>query len=104
MNAPPEMMLTSDDDSKIIEIFAKTLFVSDTYIDTICKVRESLPTISNQRHQTMEGPEIEKIIDGGDQANRIDVVFMGDGLVSSLSDTVQLKCKVICTQVHNRSA
>ncbi|KAG4078335.1 hypothetical protein HA402_013045 [Bradysia odoriphaga] len=73
------MMLTSTDDSKIIEIFAKTSIVVDTYIDSICKSKKFLPEHSVYRQQIMEGPEIEKIVDGGDQSNRIDVVFMGDG-------------------------
>ncbi|XP_037039193.1 uncharacterized protein LOC119076514 [Bradysia coprophila] len=79
VSPPSEMMLTSTDDSKIIEIFAKTSIVADTYIDSICKSKKVLPAHSVHRQQIMEGPEIEKIVDGGDQSNRIDVVFMGDG-------------------------
>lgn len=79
MSAPSEMMLANQDDSKIIEIFAKTIFVSDAYINTICRSTEILPQIPYQRQQTRADPEIQKIVDGGDQVNRIDVVFMGDG-------------------------
>lgn len=35
-----------------------------------------------KKGQITETPEIEKIVDGGDQRNRIDVVFMGDGYTS----------------------
>lgn len=80
------MQLTIDVDSKIIEIFAKTLLVSDAYIDTICRIKETLPILSLQKQQSREGPEIEKIIDSGDQANRIDVVFMGDGYTADERD------------------
>ncbi len=86
ISAPPDMMLTPVDDSKIIEILAKTMFVADAYLDTICKTRENLRTMSFDRQQTREGPEIVKIIDGGDQANRIDVVFMGDGYTADEHD------------------
>lgn len=86
MSPPPEMKLPAKDDAKIIEVFAKTLFVANTYIDTICKVKEMLPKLSLQRQQSREGPEIEKIIDGGDQTNRIDVVFMGDGYIAEERD------------------
>lgn len=84
---PADFQQSSTDDSKIIEIFAKTLFVSDAYLDTICKTRESLETSSFDGQQaTAAAIEIEKIIDGGDQANRIDVVFMGDGYTAAEHD------------------
>lgn len=86
VSAPPDMMLTLADDSKIIEIFSKTTFVAEAYFDTICKTKENLPKMSFPRQQTREGPEIQKIIDGGDQSNRIDVVFMGDGYTANERD------------------
>lgn len=79
VSAPPEMMLTNEDNSKIIEIFAKTLVVSEAYINSICRTTENLSRSRYPRQETRDGPEIQKIVDGGDQANRIDVVFMGDG-------------------------
>lgn len=79
VSAPPDMMLTTTDSSKIVEIFAKTSIISDTYLDAICKTKENLPNSFVQSEQTLAEPEIQKIIDGGDQSNRIDVVFMGDG-------------------------
>lgn len=82
VSAPPQMMLKINDDSKIVEIYTKTLHVLETYTNTICKTQDFVPPLSFQKRQTREGPEIEKIVDGGDQANRIDVVFMGDGLAS----------------------
>lgn len=72
------MLLKSHDRSKIIEIFAKTLNVLETYVDSICRSKEIIPSLSFQKRQIMDS-NIEKIVDGGDQANRIDVVFMGDG-------------------------
>ncbi len=86
VSAPNEMLLTIADDSKIIEIFAKSLRVANAYIDTICKTKEVLPALPFHRMQTRDGPEIEKIVDGGDQANRIDVVFMGDGYTAEERD------------------
>lgn len=79
VSPPAELMLTTTDDSKIIEIFAKTSVVTDTYIDSICNTKKVLTGHSVRRQGTMADPEIEKIVDGGDQSNRIDVVFMGDG-------------------------
>lgn len=89
VSAPADMMLTTEDGSKIIEIYAKSLNVLQTYIDSICKSIELLPVISvqkSQANQTRESPEIEKIVDGGDPANRIDVVFMGDGYTADERD------------------
>lgn len=82
------MLLNSQGDAEIIEIFAKRLRVLETYVDTICKKREFLPPLSHRRlpRETMENPEIEKIVDGGDPANRIDVVFMGDGYTADERD------------------
>lgn len=59
-----------------------------TYIDTICSTKEFLQSLSLKRQpEIMEDDiEIEKIVDGGDPANRIDVVFMGDGYTSNERD------------------
>lgn len=43
------------------------------------------PTL-NRQQQTTAAIEIQKIVDGGDQANRIDVVFMGDGYSAAERD------------------
>lgn len=84
--ASSEMMLTSEDDSKIIEIYAKRLNVLETYIDSMCKSIETVPARSIHQRQTREGPAIEKIVNGGSQINRIDVVFMGDGYTADERD------------------
>lgn len=86
VSAPSEMMLTTEDDAKIIEIFARSLSGLETYVDSICKSIESIPALSVQRQQGREGPEIRNIVDGGDPANRIDVVFMGDGYTADERD------------------
>lgn len=75
------------DDSKIIEIFAKTIEVLNNHIDAICNVREFVPMLNyGKTQQIAEAIEIEKIVDGGDQRNRIDVVFMGDGYTADERD------------------
>lgn len=79
------MMLTTQDDSKIFEIYAKSLRTSNAHIATICKTKEFIPALSFQK-QSRESLDIEKIVDGGDQANRIDVVFMGDGYTADERD------------------
>lgn len=85
-STPAEMSLNNEDDSKIIEIFAKTLSVMETYVDTICRSKENVPPLRFQQQQILEGPEIQKIVDGGHQDNRIDVVFMGDGYTATEHD------------------
>jgi len=82
VSAPSDMMLQINDHSKIIEIYTKTLKVLESYTDIICKRKEFINTMSRRKREPREGPEIEKIVDGGDQANRIDVVFMGDGYIA----------------------
>ncbi len=79
ISAPSDMMLQVNDSSKIIEIYAKTIDVLEAYAKRICKAQEVIPEFLFSKRQTLDGPEIVKIIDGGPQDNRIDVVFMGDG-------------------------
>ncbi|KAG4065778.1 hypothetical protein HA402_012456 [Bradysia odoriphaga] len=78
VSVPSDMSVNSQDESEIIEIFAKELNPLQTYVDTICRIKKFVPSLSRHR-QIMAEPEILKIVDGGDPANRIDVVFMGDG-------------------------
>lgn len=78
--------MTTEDDSKIFEIYAKSLNILEAYVDSICKSKEFVPTLSKQKRQARAGVEIQKIVNGGDQANRIDVVFMGDGYTSDERD------------------
>lgn len=73
-------MLTLDDDSKIIEIFAKDLDVLMAHIDTICSTKQIVPSLPFDRASS---PEIQRIVTSGNPANRIDVVFMGDGYTAS---------------------
>ncbi|KAG4074996.1 hypothetical protein HA402_014575 [Bradysia odoriphaga] len=83
ISAPSEMQLRINDTSRIVEIYAKTMDVLETYTNSICRTKQLVPL---SKRQILEGPEIEKIIDGGDQANRIDVVFMGDGYTAEERD------------------
>ncbi len=80
LSAPADTMLTLDDDSKIIEMFAKSLDVLKAHIDTLCVTKQTVPSLPLDRST---GPEIQRIVSSGDQANRIDVVFMGDGYTAS---------------------
>lgn len=84
--APADMMLNTEDDSKIIEIFAKSLNVLQTYVHSICKSIELLPVRSFEKDRTIDSPEIINIVNGGDKANRIDVVFMADGYTADERD------------------
>lgn len=80
LSAPADSMLTFEDDSKIIEMFAKNLDVLEAHLDTICSAKEIIPALLFERST---GPEVQRIIISGNQANRIDVVFMGDGYTAS---------------------
>lgn len=80
MSAPADAMLTLEDDSKIIEIFAKDQDVLKTHMDTLCSTKETVPSLPLSK---ATGPEIQRIVTSGNQANRIDVVFMGDGYTVS---------------------
>lgn len=79
ISAPSEMKLKINDSTKLVEVYAKTETVLEAYTNAICKSKEVAASSSSRKRQTLENPEVVKIIDGGDQANRIDVVFMGDG-------------------------
>lgn len=95
------MMSNNHDDSKIVEIFSKTLSVLETYIGTICRTKEFVPPLPLRRAQIAEGPLIEKIVDGGDQANRIDVVFMGDGYTIDERDQFFDDIRRLTTEMFN---
>lgn len=90
----PAVVSSSDErlqnlnDAKIVEIFAKTIQVLDNHIESICKTREFVPsmTMHEKMQQIAENTEIRKIVDSGDQRNRIDVVFMGDGYTADERD------------------
>ncbi|KAJ6644228.1 hypothetical protein Bhyg_09195 [Pseudolycoriella hygida] len=76
----------SADDSKIIEIYAKSFIALEAYSDSICKSIELVASISMQDRQTREGLQVEDIVYGGNVENRIDVVFMGDGYTADERD------------------
>ncbi|KAJ6648435.1 hypothetical protein Bhyg_03663 [Pseudolycoriella hygida] len=87
LSASSQMMLEFDDHSQIIEVYAKSPKVLETYTNMICKTRRSVPALpSTFKRHSRNGPEIEKIINGGHQDNRIDVVFMGDGYTADERD------------------
>ncbi|CAG7729423.1 unnamed protein product, partial [Allacma fusca] len=69
------------DSSKIIEIFARKKTIAEAQVELLCKSKERVPDLKIASGTL--APEVVKIVDGGDQANRIDVVFMGDGYQES---------------------
>lgn len=71
VSAPADAKLTFSDDSKIIEIFAKTKLVLETHIDFVCKTKKTVPRLHSRKVGLLDEPEIRKIIDGGDQGNTI---------------------------------
>jgi len=80
LSAPADSMLDFQDDSQIFEIYAKSLNMLEVHVDTICLSKETVPAMPLEK---ATGPEIQKIVDGGNPANRIDVVFMGDGYTAA---------------------
>ncbi|OXA56829.1 uncharacterized protein LOC110848011 [Folsomia candida] len=77
IHAPAEAMLEIPDTTKVIEIWGKKESTVEAHVDSLCKSRKHVDSPTPSLFQNE--PEIVKIVDGGDQANRIDVVFMGDG-------------------------
>ncbi|CAG7680070.1 unnamed protein product, partial [Allacma fusca] len=69
------------DHSKIIEIFARKKTIAEAQVELLCQSKERVPDLKITSDTL--APEVVKIVDGGDQANRIDVVFMGDGYQES---------------------
>lgn len=86
ISAMSDMKLTYEDEAKVIEIYAKSLLVLETHIDTICKTKELVSVNSIDKRHPREGLDIERIVNGGEQDNRIDVVFMGDGYTADERD------------------
>ncbi|CAL8080671.1 unnamed protein product [Orchesella dallaii] len=77
---PQDIKQPPNPEAKIVEIFARKHEAAQAFMESLCKsVRKVEPLQSTGK----QGPEIRKIIDGGDQRNRIDVVFMGDGYTAS---------------------
>ncbi|CAG7832889.1 unnamed protein product [Allacma fusca] len=70
-----------NDSSKIIEIFARKKTIAEAQVELLCKSKKHVPDLKIANG--ILAPEVVKIVDGGDQANRIDVVFMGDGYQES---------------------
>lgn len=74
-------------DAKIVEVFSNTHNVAEAFMESMCKSVQKLePLPTNNADDKFTAPEIRKIVDGGDQRNRIDVVFMGDGYTASERD------------------
>jgi hypothetical protein len=63
--------------SQIVEIWGKVERVVEEHVHTLCKTHQNLLPL--EEVSPLQNEEIVKIIDGGNQNNRIDVVFMGDG-------------------------
>lgn len=85
-HAPSDMKLTTTDSAKVIEIYARSLEALETYVDSICKSIEFVPAFSSHKQQARENLDVQQIVNGGDPANRIDVVFMGDGYTAEERD------------------
>jgi len=74
--------LKIEDNSRIFDIYSQQQSVVDAQIAHLCVSQE---TVSVPKSETKQR-EIRKIVDNGDQSNRIDVVFMGDGYTSEEKD------------------
>ncbi|CAG7717542.1 unnamed protein product [Allacma fusca] len=77
VQGPADSKLAIYDNAKIIEIFARKESIAQAHIDVLCNSKDYVKDLKVTTG--VHAPEIVKIIDGGDQRNRIDVVFMGDG-------------------------
>jgi len=81
---PQDVKQPPNPEAKIVEVFAKKHEAAHAFMESLCKsVRQVQPL---KLSGTNADPEVRKIVDGGDQSNRIDVVFMGDGYTASERD------------------
>ncbi|KXN73686.1 hypothetical protein CONCODRAFT_3372 [Conidiobolus coronatus NRRL 28638] len=64
---------------QIYETYSKNKEVSQDQLDRSCSKRKTTAQVSNKVRRADSNTEIRKVVDNGDPANRIDVVFMGDG-------------------------
>lgn len=71
VSAPADSMLKFDDNSKIIEIFAKSKLVLETHMDYACRTKETVAPLRSRDTELLDEPEVRKIVDGGDQGNRL---------------------------------
>ncbi|KAI9290891.1 hypothetical protein K502DRAFT_353517 [Neoconidiobolus thromboides FSU 785] len=74
--------------SNIIELYSYSKSIIDAHIQSICSKVENLKPLSSSAKNSnddvaINAPDVRKIVDNGDAANRIDVVFMGDGYTAS---------------------
>lgn len=79
-------MIKIQDDSLIIEIVGKNQQIISAHIDTICKFTKALEPLEMNKEGSIfkaADPEVIPFIVSGNQSNRIDVVFMGDGYLAS---------------------
>lgn len=83
VKTPTDTMVGVDSSAKIVEVFARKHLSAKAYVEGLCKSLETVPPLTGA---AKADPEIRKIVDGGDQENRIDVVFMGDGYTASEKD------------------
>ncbi|CAL8080675.1 unnamed protein product [Orchesella dallaii] len=107
MKTPTDTMIELRSDAKIIEVFAKTEKSAQAFLTSMCKSQEKVLPFSQSTSTSTQDvvinadPEIRKIIDGGDQANRIDVVFMGDGYNASQRDQFFEDMERLTTEMFN---
>jgi len=72
------------DQSQIIDMYSRSQEILDAKIQSFCSSHEPVRKTPVNTRSTKQ--EIRKIIDNGDQANRVDVVFMGDGYTEEEKD------------------
>lgn len=91
LKPPADTMIQLKNDDQIIEIFARMKESATEYMISQCPTHNPVPPLkpgsviieSDGVIRPAADPEVRKIVDGGDQGNRIDVVFMGDGYTAS---------------------
>ncbi len=73
-----------ENEDKIVEVYARLHEEAQAFMRSLCKSTEKVQPLSTLSGSSRRvEPELRKIVDGGDQRNRIDVVFMGDGYTAS---------------------
>lgn len=81
LKAPGDAKYPVKSGEDIVEAYGRSEDAVREYLRSACpKQRKVLPSSRNPKLlRAAPTPEIRKIVDSGDQKNRIDVVFMGDG-------------------------
>ncbi|ODM97570.1 hypothetical protein Ocin01_09111 [Orchesella cincta] len=102
IKTPADTMLELKSDAKIVEVFAKTEKSASALLQSMCKSQKNVPAWNSVEDGVITAdPEIRKIVDGGDQRNRIDVVFMGDGYTASEKELFFDDMQRLTTEMFN---